>query len=56
MTKAELKAAINADGGHSNRRSKHWDEAFAQYNAVHAQKKKKGCGSCFRDVYAWLQQ
>lgn len=54
MTRSELKAAIDADGGASNRRAKAWDEAFNQYNAVHAQKKKKGCGTCFRDVYAWL--
>lgn len=55
-TKSELKAAIDADGGVSNKRCRAWDEAFNQYNAVHTQKKKKGCGTCFRDVYAWLGQ
>lgn len=56
MTKQELKTAIDADGGVRNQRSRHWDEAFNQYNAAHTQKKKRGCGTCYSDVYAWLGQ
>lgn len=56
MTKIELKSALDKAGSFNNKRSPLWDQAFDQYNAVHSQKKKKGCGTCFRDVYAWLQQ
>jgi hypothetical protein len=56
MTRGEIKASIDADGGVKNQKAKAWDEAFSQYNAAHTQKKRRGCGSCYRDVYAWLGQ
>jgi hypothetical protein len=57
MSKSELKAAIDSDGGVKNQRSKHWDAAFNLYNSQPGvPKKKRGFGSCYRDVYEWLSR
>jgi hypothetical protein len=57
MSKAELKAAIDADGGVKNQRSKHWDAAFTLHNSQPGVRRlKRGCGSCYRELYEWLSK
>lgn len=56
MTKSELKAAIDADGGFNNTRSPHWRAALDLHNRETKQRLKPGCSSCYKKVYEWLQK
>lgn len=57
MTKQEIKALIDADGGLKNQRSKHWDAAFNLHNSQPGvMRLKRGCGSCYKECYAWLSK
>lgn len=55
-TKAELKAAIDKEGGTRNSSSPHWKAAFEWYNRENSPKLNLKCSSCFRKAYAWLQK
>jgi len=56
MTKAELKAAIDAGGGVREHRTHAWEEAFQQFNQSNPKRtlRRGSCGSCYRAVYEWL--
>lgn len=56
MTKAELKAKIDADGGLKNQRCPAWEEAFKLHNATTGKHLKRGCGTCYRECYEWLSR
>lgn len=56
MDKASILSALNSSGEVSNfRRSPNWEKAFKLYNDTHSSHKNMNCGSCFRDVLAWLK-
>lgn len=56
MTKAEILAELKRSGEISLfRRSPTWEKAFELHNKTTGQHKKMSCGSCYRDVIAWLQ-
>ncbi len=56
MTKAEILAALTASGEINTFRSTPtWIKAFELYNATHGGHKSMSCGSCYREVKAWLQ-
>lgn len=58
MEKAQILAELTANGQVSSFRSTpSWQKAFDAYNAAHpSNRKRMGCGSCYRDVLAWLKQ
>jgi hypothetical protein len=58
MSKAELKAAIDAGGGVKEHRTPAWDEAFKQYNIANPRNtlRRGSCGSCYRKVYEWMSR
>lgn len=56
MGKAEILNALNASGEISVfRRSPNWEKAFKLYNDTHSTRRNLNCGSCYRDVLAWLK-
>jgi len=56
MSKQEILAELTANGQVSVfRRSPSWEKAFELYNKVHGVRKNPSCGSCFREVLAWLR-
>lgn len=62
MSKTEILSALIASGevpqeGSPSgfRRSANWDKAFDLYNKTTGQHKHQNCGSCYRDVLAWLR-
>lgn len=56
MTKQEALTALEQSGAISTfRESPAWIKAFELYNSMHTQKKRMSCGTCFRDVLAWLK-
>lgn len=56
MSKQEILAELTAKGQHTEfKRSPAWEKAFDLYNKVHSSRKNMNCGSCFRDVLAWLR-
>lgn len=56
MGKVEILAELTANGQITIfRRSPSWEKAFDLYNKVHSSRKNPNCGSCFRDVLAWLR-
>jgi hypothetical protein len=69
MTRAELKAVIDAGGGikgciygYKDPKKAQWEaawhEAFNQYNAVNPKQTLRfsSCGSCKRKVHEWLSK
>ncbi len=56
MSKAEILAELTTNGQISVfRRSPSWEKAFDLYNKQNNTHKNPNCGSCFRDVLAWLR-
>lgn len=56
MSKAEILADLTKSGEISVfRRSPTWEKAFKLYNDTNKTHKNPSCGSCFRDVLAWLK-
>lgn len=56
MDKASILSELTKTGEVSVfRRSDNWEKAFKLYNSVHNTHKTMNCGSCFRDVLAWLR-
>ena len=56
MDKATVLAALNASGEISVfRRSRNWEIAFDLHNKTTGKHKSPNCGSCFREVKAWLE-
>lgn len=56
MDKASILNALT-DSGEVNtfRRSANWEKAFKLYNDTNKSHKHMNCGTCFRDVLAWLR-
>lgn len=56
MDKASILAELTKSGEISVfRRSPTWEKAFKLYNDTMKSHKNMNCGSCFRDVLAWLR-
>lgn len=56
MDKTTILAELTNSGEISVfRRSPTWEKAFKLYNDTHKTHKNPNCGSCFRDVLAWLR-
>jgi hypothetical protein len=58
MTKQEILQELTANGN-VNRfsRTPSWEKAFDAYNLANPKDKRRlGCGSCYRDVLAWLKK
>lgn len=56
MDKTTILAELTNSGEISVfRRSPTWEKAFKLYNDTHKTHKNANCGSCFRDVLAWLR-
>lgn len=56
MTKGEILNSLKASGEISRFTSTPtWIKAFDFYNSQNTQKKRMSCGTCYRDVLAWLQ-
>ncbi len=56
MSKSEILAELTANGQISVfRRSPSWEKAFELYNKQNNTRRNLNCGSCFRDVLAWLK-
>ena len=55
MTKAELLQALIASGEDKVfRRSPTWEKAFDLHNKTTGRHKSMNCGTCYKDVLAWL--
>lgn len=56
MTKTEILGALTASGEVSVfRRSANWEKAFDLHNKTTGKHKNMNCGTCFKDVLAWLR-
>lgn len=56
MTKQDILSELTKTGEVSVfRRSDNWEKAFKLYNDTTKSHKNMNCGSCFRDVLAWLR-
>lgn len=56
MDKASILSELTKSGEISVfRRSTTWEKAFKLYNDTNKSSKSPSCGSCFRDVLAWLR-
>ncbi len=56
MDKASILAELTRTGEISVfRRSANWEQAFKLHNEATKSHKNMNCGSCFRDVLAWLR-
>lgn len=56
MTKAEILKQLTDSGQVGTfRRSENWEKAFKLYNDTTKQHKNMNCGTCYRDVLAWLK-
>ncbi len=56
MDKASILSELTKTGEVSVfRRSDNWEKAFKLYNDTTKSHKNMNCGSCFRDVLAWLR-
>lgn len=57
MDKKQLLADIEAAGLINNFRSdrSEWFRAFEAFNKATGQRREMNCGTCFRDVLAWLR-
>ena len=54
--KGQILAELIANGNISVfRRSPSWEKAFKLYNDTNKTHKNMNCGTCFRDVLAWLR-
>jgi hypothetical protein len=67
MTKSEIKQFLTDRGGNRSYEQRHgkpdaqkieqvWTEAIAMHNKVTGKRLHRGCGSCHRTVWEWLQQ
>lgn len=56
MDKQAILAVLTASGEiNIFSATENWRKAFELYNKTHGGHKSPNCGSCFRDVKAWLQ-
>jgi hypothetical protein len=56
MQKTEILAALTASGEvNTFRRTPMWEKAFELHNKTTGKHKNANCGTCFRDVLAWLR-
>jgi hypothetical protein len=56
MDKSSILSELTKSGEVSIfRRSPTWEKAFKLYNDTHKTNKNPSCGSCFREVLAWLR-
>lgn len=67
MTKGEIKAFLAEHGGNKSYDQRHrkpeakmieqaWNEAIAMHNRETGKRLHRGCGSCHRTVWEWLQR
>lgn len=57
MTKQDLLNALTASGEVSVfRATPTWRQAFDLHNKTTGRHKSMNCGTCFKDVLAWLRQ
>lgn len=56
MSKAEILAELEKTGQDKVfRRTNNWEKAFDLHNKTTGRHKNMGCGSCYREVLAWLR-